>query len=515
MAALDRPILRPPHPRPWSATPAGPTPAADLFREAAFIDGQWIETGSAEPGRDGSERIEVTDPATDTVIGHVPNLDASEVRAAVAAATRAGIGWRTLLPQERADRLLEWCALILEAKQDLAVLMTLEQGKPLDESRGEIEYAASFVRWFAEEAPRQCGKTLPSHLPRKRLWTRREPVGVVACVTPWNFPSAMLTRKAAAALAAGCTVVAAPSMETPFSALALAELARRAGLPPGVFNVVTGDPATVVGALCDDPDVRALSFTGSTEIGRLVLARSAPTVKRVSLELGGHAPFLAFDDVPLDTLVRAAIDAKFQTSGQDCLAANRIYVSRSIYPEFVRAFTEAAEALPVGSGFAAETVIGPLINDRAVVRMEAQVADARAKGARLTTGGERLPLGPRFYAPTVLANVTPEMRICQEETFGPVAALIAFDDEADVLAAANATEYGLAAYVFTRDLERIERLTLGLEFGMVAVNTVKMTGAPVPFGGIKQSGLGREGGPTGIDEFSEIRYVCQGSLADC
>lgn len=475
----------------------------DLFRQQAFIDGHW---------RDGHARTPVFDPASGTPLGTVPSLQATVVREAVLAAKAAGLAWRRLLPQDRAELLLAWYGLILDAKEDLAVLMTLEQGKSLADARGEIDYGASFIRWYAEEGRRTHGETIPSHLPGKRLWTTRAPVGVVACVTPWNFPNAMLTRKGAAALAAGCTIVAAPSMETPFSALALAELAQRAGFPAGVFNVVTGDPETVVGSLCDDPDVAALSFTGSTAIGRRLLARCAPTVKRMSMELGGHAPFIAFDDVDLDVLVAAAIDAKFQTSGQDCLAANRIYVQRSIYPAFVERFTAAAARLKVGDGFDPDAVINPLIHVRAAAAVHAQVQDACEGGARLLLGGEPLANGANWYPPTVLADVDESMRICSEETFGPVAALIPFDDEDAVIAAANDTRYGLAAYLFTRDIERIERVSVALDYGMVAINSVKMTGAPVPFGGVGDSGLGREGGRQGIDEFQEVRYFCLGAL---
>lgn len=520
MSALDHPVfaadaapqLPPRHELTTVAATAlaepatqAPHPAVDpgLFRQQAFLDGQW---------RDGHAQTPVFDPATGTLLGTVPSLHAAAVREAVAAAKAAGESWRKLLPQERAELLLAWYGLILDAKEDLAVLMTLEQGKSLAEARGEIDYGAGFIRWFAEEGRRTHGETIPSHLPGKRLWTTRAPVGVVACVTPWNFPNAMLTRKGAAALAAGCTVVAAPSMETPFSALALAELAQRAGFPPGVFNVVTGEPETVVGTLCDDPDVAALSFTGSTAIGRRLLARCAPTVKRMSMELGGHAPFIAFDDVDLDVLVAAAIDAKFQTSGQDCLAANRIYVQRSIYDAFVARFTAAAARLKVGDGFDPDAVINPLIHARAADAVHAQVQDACARGARLLLGGERIANGANWYPPTVLADVDDSMLICREETFGPVAALMPFDDEDAVIAAANATRYGLAAYLFTRDIERIERVSVALDYGMVAINSVKMTGAPVPFGGVGDSGLGREGGREGIEAFQDVRYFCLGAL---
>ena len=501
MAALDQPTLHPDVQRPSLA----PSPEAALLREQAWIDGRW---------QDAAAHWTVTDPATGTVVGHVPVLGSGDVDAAVTAAREAGRGWARLLPQERAELLLAWYGLILEEKEALARLLTLEQGKPLAEARGEIDYGASFVRWFAEEGRRLTGETLASHLPGRRLRTERVPLGVVACVTPWNFPSAMLTRKAAAALAAGCTVVAAPSMETPFSALALAALAERAGFPRGILNVLTGDPETVVGGLADHPDVRALSFTGSTEIGRMLLGRAGAGVKRTVMELGGHAPFLAFGDAPLETLVQGALDAKFATSGQDCLAANRIYVERSIYPRFVEAFTTATAALRVGPGTEPGVEIGPIMHERAVAKVEAQVADALAQGARLTTGGARLPLGPNFYAPTVLADVTAEMRIAQEETFGPVAALIPFDTEEEAVAAANASEYGLAAYLFTRDADRIERVAGALAYGMVAVNAVSMTGPPVPFGGVRQSGLGREGGRDGLEAFTDLKYVCQGRLEE-
>lgn len=508
-------------PSPLSSSPAAPSPAAatraadparqaphprldpELFRQRAFVNNQWRDAAACTP---------VLDPASGARLGTVPMLDAAALDEAVGAA-RAALGpWWALLPQERAELLLAWYGLILDAKEELAVLMTLEQGKSLAEARGEIDYGASFVRWFAEEGRRSGGETIPSHLPGKRLWTTRAPVGVVACVTPWNFPSAMLTRKAAAALAAGCPVIAAPSMETPFSALALAELALRAGFPPGVFNVLTGEPEVIVGGLAEHPDVAALSFTGSTSIGRMLQARCAPTMKRTCMELGGHAPFLAFDDVDLDDLVAAAIDARFQTSGQDCLAANRIYVQRSIYPQFVERFTAAAAALKVGDGFDPDAVINPLIHDRAVDKVQAQVDDAIARGARSTLGGTRHPNGPNWYAPTVLADVDESMRICVEETFGPVAALIPFDDEADLIARANATRYGLAAYLYTRDIERISRLSTALDYGMVAINSVQMTGAPIPFGGLGDSGLGREGGHAGLEAFTEIRYFCLGSL---
>jgi aspartate-semialdehyde dehydrogenase len=472
-----------------------------LFREFAFVGGRWRSALSGAT-------VAVTDPATGETIGHVPDMGAAETREAIDAAQAAFPSWRALLPQERGTILRAWFDLVTANREDLAVLMTLEQGKPLDEARGEIDYAASFVEWFAEEAKRVGGEMPASHLPGRLMTVRREPVGVVACVTPWNFPSAMITRKAAAALAAGCTVVVRPASETPFSALALAELAERAGFPPGVFSVVTGAPEPIVGELCANPQVRAVSFTGSTEIGKRLIRQGADSVKRMSMELGGHAPFILFPDADLDAAVEAAVAAKFQTSGQDCLAANRIFVHADVYEPFLARFAARVEALNIGNGFAPEVEIGPLMHERAVAKCQAHVDDALAKGARLLAGGKPHRLGGFFYTPTVLAECDERMTIFNEETFGPVAAIARFEDEAEVVARANDTRYGLAAYLFTRDHDRICRLTDALAYGMVAVNCVKMTGHPIPFGGMKESGLGREGGRHGLDEFTELKYVC-------
>ncbi|UVK46575.1 NAD-dependent succinate-semialdehyde dehydrogenase [Mesorhizobium sp. AR07] len=472
-----------------------------LLRELAYVDGHWTASEAAES-------FEVTDPATGTTVTFVAALDARQTTKAINAAARAFPAWRSLLPQERARFLRKWFELIIAAKDDLALLMTLEQGKPLQESLGEIDYAASFVEWYAEEAKRLNAESVTSHLPNAEMMVRREPLGVVGVVTPWNFPSAMLTRKAAAALAAGCTVVAHPSSETPLSALALAELGERAGLPAGVFNIVTGKAATIVGRMCEDARVRAMSFTGSTEIGRLIAAQSAPTMKRLVMELGGHAPLIVFADADLDKAVGIAIDAKFATSGQDCLAANRIYVQRPIYDRFCAAFARRIEALRTGNGLADETDIGPLMHERAVSKVEEQVADAIAHGAHCLTGGKRHEAGPLFYQPTLLADVTDEALIMREETFGPVAAVTPFDSEDEVIARANATEYGLVAYVVTENGARQQRMGRALDYGMVAINRVKITGAPIPFGGIKQSGIGREGARHGLEAFTDLKYLC-------
>ncbi|MER9417595.1 NAD-dependent succinate-semialdehyde dehydrogenase [Mesorhizobium sp. M0306] len=472
-----------------------------LLRELAYVAGHWTASETAES-------FEVTDPATGSTVAFVAALDARQTTLAIDAASRAFPAWRALLPQERSKILRKWFDLIVAVKNDLALLMTLEQGKPLKESLGEIDYAASFVEWYAEEAKRLNAESVTSHLPNAEMMVRREPLGVVGVVTPWNFPAAMLTRKAAAALAAGCTIVAHPSSETPLSALALAELGERAGVPAGVFNVLTGKASTIVGRMCEDPRVRAMSFTGSTEIGRLIAAQSAPTMKRLVMELGGHAPLVVFADADLDKAVTIAVDAKFATSGQDCLAANRIYVQRPLYDPFCAAFARRVEALRTGNGLADDTEIGPLMHERAVKKVEEQVADALAKGARCLTGGKRHPAGPLFYQPTLLAGVDDDALIMREETFGPVAAVTPFDSEDEVVARANATEYGLVAYVVTENGGRQLRMGRALDYGMVAINRVKITGAPVPFGGVKQSGIGREGSRHGLEAFTDLKYLC-------
>jgi aspartate-semialdehyde dehydrogenase len=474
---------------------------AELFRDQAFIAGNWTDARSGKT-------ISVTDPATGATIAEVSSLSDAESRAAVDAAQAAFGAWSALLPQERSAILRRWFDLMLANREDLAQIITAEQGKPISESRGEIDYAASFVEFYAEESKRPDVEGVTSHLKDGEVEIWREPVGVAALITPWNFPSAMLTRKASAALAAGCTVVAHPSGETPLSALALAELARRAGVPDGAFNVVTGQAATVVKPWTEDTRVRALSFTGSTEVGKLLYRQCADTVKRLIFELGGHAPFLLFADANMDKALDEAVSAKFATSGQDCLGANRFFVERSVYDDFCRRYTERVAALDVGPG-PEDHDLGPLMNEKAVAKQEEHVQDALAKGARLLTGGKRHKAGSLYFEPTVLADVPADALIMQEETFGPVAAIAAFDTEAEAIDRANATEYGLIAYVHTQDPRRIYRASRALEFGMVAVNRTKVTGPPVPFGGVKQSGLGREGSKFGLEAFTEVKYVCR------
>ena len=477
-----------------------------LLRELAYVDGKWTA------GRNGKV-IDVHDPCSNRIIAWVARLDAEVTTDAVTAAQRAYPAWSSLLPQDRAARLKCWHEQMLAAKEDLALIMTLEQGKPIAEARGEIDYAASFIEWYAGEAKRLNVESVASHLPGAEMLVQRSPLGVVGVVTPWNFPSAMLTRKAAAALAAGCTVVAHPSAYTPLSALALAELADRAGIPPGVLNVVTGDAPEIVGRLCSDARVRAMSFTGSTDVGRLIAAQCAPTMKRLVMELGGHAPLIVFADADLDKAVDIAIGAKFATSGQDCLAANRIYVETPIYDAFCNAFAARIEALRVGPGLKDGVEIGPLMHEQAIEKVDAHVRDARHRGARCLAGGRRHPAGRLFYAPTLLVDVPDDALIMREETFGPVAAVASFETEEEVVRRANHTEYGLVAYVVTRDGARMLRLARALDYGMVAVNRVKITGAPIPFGGVKQSGLGREGSRHGMEAFTELKYVCLDTAA--
>ncbi|NVO58218.1 NAD-dependent succinate-semialdehyde dehydrogenase [Rhodobacteraceae bacterium B1Z28] len=472
-----------------------------LVRSFSYINGKWCAAGNGET-------FPVSDPADGAELGHVASLSTEESSAAVDAAQAAFPAWAALLPQERSAILRRWFELQLEHKEDLARIMVLEQGKPLSEARGEIDYGAAFVEFYAEEAKRPNIEGVTSHLHDAEVELWREPVGVAALITPWNFPSAMLTRKASAALATGCAIVAHPSGETPFSALALAELAERAGFPPGVFNIVTGKASTVVRPWTQDNRVRALSFTGSTNIGKLLYRQSADTVKRLVMELGGHAPVIVFKDCDLDKAVDEAIKAKFATSGQDCLGANRIFVERPVYSEFCARFTEAAKALTIDKGME-DCDLGPLMNEKAVQKQEEHVADALAKGAKLACGGKRHPLGPLFYEATVLTDVPADAMIMSEETFGPVAPITAFDTEEEVIATANNSEYGLVAYVHSHDPRRIYRLSRALEYGMVAVNRTKVTGAPIPFGGTKQSGLGREGARLGMEEFTEIKYVCR------
>ena len=470
-----------------------------LLRTDGYVGGRWVK---------GSALFAVTDPATGATVAEVASLDADAARDAVAVAYDAFDDWAWELPQLRAEPLRRWFELIMQNREDLARIMVAEQGKPLSEALGEIDYAASFVEFYAEEAKRPNIESVTSHLATAEMEVWREPVGAAALITPWNFPSAMLTRKAAAAIAAGCTVVCHPSAETPLSALALAELADRAGFPPGVFNVLPGSAPEIVGAWTAHPRIRALSFTGSTEVGKLLYRQSADTVKRLVLELGGHAPFIVFADADLDLAVSEAIKAKFATSGQDCLGANRFLVQRPIYDRFCTAFAEKVRALTLGPGME-DRDLGPLMHERAVKKQEEHVSDALERGATLLAGGARDPQGPLFYPATVLADVPTDALVFHEETFGPVAAIAPFDTEDEAVGIANATEYGLIAYVHSQDPRRIYRISRSLDFGMVAVNRTKVTGAPIPFGGMKQSGLSREGSRHGLEAFTDIKYVCR------
>jgi succinate-semialdehyde dehydrogenase/glutarate-semialdehyde dehydrogenase len=480
---------------------------SSLLKTDALVDGRWIP---------GSARFAVTDPATGARLAEVANLDADDAAAAIAAADRAWPAWRSKTAKERSAILMKWFQLLHQHADDLARIMTAEQGKPLAEAKGEVAYGASFIEWFAEEAKRIYGETIPSTDNNKRFVVIKQPVGVCAAITPWNFPIAMITRKVAPALAAGCPVVIKPAEQTPLSALAVAELALRAGMPAGVLNVLTADSERSIAigkVLCDSDVVRHLSFTGSTEVGRILARQCAPTIKKLSLELGGNAPFIVFDDADLDSAVEGAMISKYRNAGQTCVCANRLYVQSGVYDAFVTKLADKAKGIKVGGGFEAGVQQGPLIDDAAMVKVQAHVADALAKGARVVVGGGPVEgLGGRFYTPTVLADVTAAMLCAREETFGPVAPVFRFETEAEVIALANATEFGLASYFYSRDIGRIWRVGEALEYGMVGINTGLISTAEVPFGGVKQSGLGREGSHHGIDDYVEIKYLCIGDV---
>jgi succinate-semialdehyde dehydrogenase/glutarate-semialdehyde dehydrogenase len=476
-----------------------------LFMERGLVAGQWL---SADSGL----TIEVDNPASGEVLGTVPNMGAVETRRAIEAAHAAQPAWAAKTAAERARILRKWFELMMANQDDLAVIMTAEQGKPLAESRGEIAYAAAFIEWFAEEGKRVYGDIIPGHQPDKRIMVLRQPVGVVAAITPWNFPAAMITRKAAPALAAGCTIVCKPAIQTPYSALAMAVLAERAGIPAGVFSVVTGDAAAIGGEFTGSALVRKLTFTGSTAIGKLLMKQCAGTVKKVGLELGGNAPFIVLDDADLDAAVSGAIQSKYRNTGQTCVCANRFIVHAKVYDAFAQKLTEAVRKLRVGDGLEGETDQGPLIDRKALAKVEEHVADARSRGATLLLGGQKHALGGTFYEPTVLTNVTPDMMLAREETFGPVAPLFKVDSDAEAIRLANDTEFGLAAYLYTRDLARSWRVTEALEYGIVGLNTGLISTEVAPFGGIKESGTGREGSKYGILEFTELKYVCVGGI---
>ncbi len=483
-----------------SSSPLAALKDPSLLKLDALINGEWVA---------GSSRFDVTDPATGATLASVPRLGAAETETAIAAANAAWPAWRAKTAKERAAILMKWHALMIENADDLARIMTAEQGKPLAEARGEVVYGASFIEWFAEEAKRVYGETIPTTDPNKRFVILKQAIGVCAAITPWNFPVAMITRKVAPALAAGCPVVIKPAEQTPLSALACAELAQRAGLPAGVLNIVTGDADSSIeigGVLCASDTVRHLSFTGSTEVGRILMKQCAPTIKKMSLELGGNAPFIVFDDADIDSAVEGAMISKYRNAGQTCVCANRLYVQDKVYDPFVEKLAAKVAAIRVGNGFEAGINQGPLIDEGAFAKVESHVADALAKGARLVTGGQRI--GERFYTPTVLADVTADMLCATEETFGPVAPIFRFSTEAEVVAAANATEFGLASYFYSRDIGRIFRVGEALEYGMVGINTGLISVAEVPFGGVKQSGLGREGSHHGIDDYVEVKYLC-------
>ncbi len=478
---------------------------ADLMRHQAYIGGRWCDA-------DSGATFDVTNPATGETLGTVPNMGAAETRRAIEAAKNAWAAWRRKPAKERSALLRRWNDLMVANVDDLGKLMTAEQGKPLAEAKGEVLYAASFIEWFAEEAKRVYGDTIPSPWNDRRLVVIKEPIGVCAAITPWNFPAAMITRKAGPALASGCTMVAKPAEATPLSALALAVLAERAGIPAGVFNVLTGEPREIGGEMTSNPDVRKLTFTGSTEVGRILMKQSADTIKKLSLELGGNAPFIVFDDADLDAAVEGAIVSKYRNAGQTCVCANRLIVQSGVYDAFAEKLVAAVKKLKVGNGLEADVDQGPLIDRSAVEKIQDHIQDAVSHGARVLLGGKQHALGQTFFEPTVLADVTPKMKVAHEETFGPLAPLFRFETDEDAVRLANDTEFGLASYFYSRDVGRIWRAAEGLESGIVGINTGLISNEVAPFGGVKQSGLGREGSHYGMEEFVEVKYLCFGGL---
>ncbi|TDY16812.1 succinate-semialdehyde dehydrogenase/glutarate-semialdehyde dehydrogenase [Paraburkholderia sp. BL6665CI2N2] len=472
-----------------------------LFRQDAYIDGKWQQS-------DSGETFVVVNPATGERIGTAPRMGADETRRAIDAANTAWPAWRKKTAKERAAIMRRWFELMIENADDLAFILTTEQGKPLAEAKGEILYAASFIEWFGEEGKRIAGDTLASTAQDKRILVTKEPIGVCVAITPWNFPAAMITRKVGPALAAGCTIVVKPSEATPYSAFALAVLAERAGVPPGVLSIVTGKSRLIGGEMTSNRYVRKLSFTGSTEVGRVLMAQSAQTIKKVTLELGGNAPFIVFEDADLDAAVEGAVASKYRNSGQTCVCTNRFYVHDRVYDEFAAKLAAAVAKLSIGPGTESGVVLGPLINEDAVKKVEAHIEDAVSKGASVIAGGKRHPLGRSFFEPTVMTGVTPEMVVAKEETFGPLSSLFAFSSDDDVIRMANDTEYGLAAYFYSRDIRRVWRVAEALEYGMVGINTGLISNEVAPFGGVKQSGLGREGSRYGIDDYVVIKYLC-------
>ncbi|MDJ0829161.1 MAG: NADP-dependent succinate-semialdehyde dehydrogenase [Desulfobacterales bacterium] len=479
----------------------------NLFRQQCYINGQWLDA-------DNGESIDVTNPATGEKLGTVPNMGAEETRRAIEAAEEAFSSWRRTTAYEKSQVLRRWFELMMEHKEDLSIIMTAEQGKPINESRGEINYASSYIEWFAEEARRVYGDTVPAHSNDKRIVLIKQPVGVTAAVTPWNFPAAMITRKSAPALAAGCTQVIKPATATPFSALALAELGERAGLPPGALSVVTGSARAIGGELTGNPIVRKLTFTGSTEIGKKLIEQCAGTVKKTSMELGGNAPFIVFDDADLDAAVQGAIESKFRNTGQTCVCTNRLLVQDGVYDAFAEKLVAAVSKMKVGNGMEEDTEQGPLIDVGAMETVEELVQDALDKGGKVLLGGKRHELGGSFYEPTVMTDVTTEARVAKEETFGPFAPLFRFKTEKEAIQMANDTEFGLASYFYTRDVGRIFRVSEGLEYGIVGINAGLISSAVAPFGGVKESGFGREGSKYGMEDYMEIKYLCMGGIKE-